>query len=208
MLGELDTEAIERLLETEFTGRIGCHAQGRTYAVPITYAYESGSVYGHSMEGLKLRMMRENPRVCFEVDRVRGPADWESVIAWGDFEELKGARAIEAFNLLMRHGRLPSGSDVHPSYVLRGTGPLTNSEDGRTILLYRITLTEKPAASNATDPGRRALTRAAEGVAYVYAREDTKQVQREAIKLCANAAISPWRRSAREPCFDVSSSAC
>src|SRR5712692_2410678 len=105
VLGELDAAAIESLLLTEVTGRIGCHAQGRTYVVPITYAYESGSVYGHSTEGLKLRMMRENPRVCFQVDRVRGPADWESVIAWGDFEELKGARAIEGFNLLMRRGR-------------------------------------------------------------------------------------------------------
>ncbi len=143
VLGELDAAAIESLLLNEVTGRIGCHAQGRTYVVPITYAYESGSVYGHSSEGLKLRMMRENPRVCFQVDRVRGPGDWESVIAWGEFEELKGARAIEGFNLLMRRGHLPPGSNVHPSYVLRGTGPLASSEDGRTILTYRIALSEK-----------------------------------------------------------------
>jgi len=69
--------------------------------------------------------------VRYQVDRVRGPADWESVIAWGDFEELKGARAIEGFNLLMRRGlmrrgRLPTGSNLHPSYVLRGTGPLAS----------------------------------------------------------------------------------
>jgi nitroimidazol reductase NimA-like FMN-containing flavoprotein (pyridoxamine 5'-phosphate oxidase superfamily) len=143
VLGELDAAAIEDLLQTEITGRIGCHAQGRTYVVPITYVYESGSVYGHSTEGLKVRMMRENPRVCFEVDRVRGPGDWESVIAWGEFEELKGGRAIEAFNLLMRHGRLPAGSNIHPSYVLRGSGALTASEDGRTVLIYRIELSEK-----------------------------------------------------------------
>jgi uncharacterized protein len=143
VLGELDAAAIEDLLQTETTGRIGCHAQGRTYVVPIIYAYESGSVYGHSSEGLKIRMMRENPQVCFQVDRVRGPADWESVIAWGEFQELKGARAIEAFNLLMRQGRLPAGPDVHPSYVLRGSGPLPRSQDGRTILTYRIALAEK-----------------------------------------------------------------
>jgi nitroimidazol reductase NimA-like FMN-containing flavoprotein (pyridoxamine 5'-phosphate oxidase superfamily) len=143
VLGELDDQAIERLLQTQVTGRIGCHAQGRTYVVPITYVYESGNIYGHSTEGLKVKMMRENPHVCFEVDRVLSPGDWESVIAWGEFKELKGARAIEAFNLLMRHGRLPSGSTVHPSYVLRGSGPLVPSEDGRTVLVYRIELSER-----------------------------------------------------------------
>jgi nitroimidazol reductase NimA-like FMN-containing flavoprotein (pyridoxamine 5'-phosphate oxidase superfamily) len=143
VLGELDAAAIEELLQTGTTGRIGCHAQGRTYVVPITYAYQSGSVYGHSSEGLKIRMMRENPQVCFQVDRVRGAADWESVIAWGEFEELTGARAIEAFNLLTRQASLPADSNVHPSYVLRGSGPLPRSQDGRAILIYRIALAEK-----------------------------------------------------------------
>ncbi|MEO8347703.1 MAG: hypothetical protein ABI610_02235 [Acidobacteriota bacterium] len=44
MLGELTPVVIEKLLASEFTGRIGCHADGKTYVVPITYAYQSGSV--------------------------------------------------------------------------------------------------------------------------------------------------------------------
>ena len=34
--------------------------------------------------------MRENPRLCFEVDMMDGFADWQSVIAWGMFSELHG----------------------------------------------------------------------------------------------------------------------
>ena len=70
MLGELSPEEIEEVLRSEITGRIGCHADGRTYVVPVTYGYQRGYVYCHSSEGLKLRMMRKNPVVCFEVDHV------------------------------------------------------------------------------------------------------------------------------------------
>ena len=59
MLGELSPEEIEEVLRSEITGRIGCHADGRTYVVPITYGYQRSYVYCHSPEGLKLRMMTE-----------------------------------------------------------------------------------------------------------------------------------------------------
>ncbi|MDQ5858161.1 MAG: pyridoxamine 5'-phosphate oxidase family protein, partial [Acidobacteriota bacterium] len=54
MLGQLSPEEIEQLLSSEITGRIGCHADGRTYVVPITYTYQSGNVYCHSAEGQKI----------------------------------------------------------------------------------------------------------------------------------------------------------
>ena len=40
MLGTLSSEQIEQVLRSEVIGRIGCHASGKTYVVPITYAYE------------------------------------------------------------------------------------------------------------------------------------------------------------------------
>lgn len=101
MLGELTAMEIDALLREEFVGRIGCHAEGRTYVVPVTYAYDGRAVYGHTREGLKLRMMRENPYVCFEVDRMRDLSDWESVIAWGCFEPLEGAAAEAGMALLV-----------------------------------------------------------------------------------------------------------
>ncbi|HUJ76140.1 MAG TPA: pyridoxamine 5'-phosphate oxidase family protein, partial [bacterium] len=90
MMGALEAAEIETVLKRGIIGRIGCHAQNRTYVVPVTYAYDGEYVYAHSAEGLKVDLMRANPEVCFEVDTYTSLTNWRSVIAWGHFEELKG----------------------------------------------------------------------------------------------------------------------
>jgi nitroimidazol reductase NimA-like FMN-containing flavoprotein (pyridoxamine 5'-phosphate oxidase superfamily) len=152
MLGKLDARAIEELLASEVTGRIGCHADGRTYVVPITYAYEDGSVYCHSAEGLKLRLMRKNPVVCFEVDRVQDMGNWKSVIATGRFEELHGRDALAAMDVLIkRFAAIERSGEPHPSYVFRKSEEYVFRKaeaeplqaDGREIVIFRIRLAEK-----------------------------------------------------------------
>ena len=108
MLGTLTSEQIEQVLRTEVIGRIGCHLEGRTYVVPITYAYLDGAVYAHSAEGLKLQMMRMNPAVCFEVDHMDDMANWRSVIATGRFEELHGEAAKLGLQVLLARLRVGS----------------------------------------------------------------------------------------------------
>lgn len=105
-VGVLSAERIEMLLERSAFGRLGCHAQGRTYVVPMSYAYENGLLYMRSGEGAKVRMMRENPNVCFQVDRIRSLADWESVIVFGAFRELRDRDAVDAMQRI--HDRLVS----------------------------------------------------------------------------------------------------
>lgn len=118
MLGDLKASEIEDLLCQNVIGRIGCHAFGKTYIVPITYAYDDGEVYAHSNEGMKLHMMRENPHVTFEVDCVDGAGNWKSVIASGVFQELTGDEAQSRFAWLVDEvsGHLagPPGETVHP----------------------------------------------------------------------------------------------
>ena len=118
MVGDLSATQIEDLLGENIFGRIGCHAFGRTYVVPITYAYDGNYVYANSDEGMKLHMMRSNPSVCFEVDTVDGNANWQSVIAAAHFEELHGEQARAAWHLLVdrleRSVTTPPGASVHP----------------------------------------------------------------------------------------------
>jgi nitroimidazol reductase NimA-like FMN-containing flavoprotein (pyridoxamine 5'-phosphate oxidase superfamily) len=102
MLGELTSGEIDGVLRSEAIGRIGCYAFGRPYVVPITYAYDGVAIYGHSREGLKLRMMRSHPTVCFEVERFESPSSWQSVIALGTFSELEPPAADIAMQLLRR----------------------------------------------------------------------------------------------------------
>ncbi len=135
MLGELHAPEIERVLRENVIGRVGVHAFGRTYVVPITYVYDGNAIYAHSREGMKMHMMRENPHVCFEVDRMDGVANWESVIAHGRFEELHGERAQSALEMLIEtlEPRLdgPAGASAHPR------------SDTTPALTYRIVLEEK-----------------------------------------------------------------
>ena len=88
MFGKLNTDEIDQLLSNQLVGRIGCHDDGITYVVPISYAYDGTNIYAHSFNGLKLNIMRKNPKVCFEVDDTQDLANWRSAICWGEFEEL------------------------------------------------------------------------------------------------------------------------
>ncbi len=135
VLGELTKSQVEDVLRTNVVGRLGCHAFGQTYVAPITYVYEGNYVYGHTSVGMKLQIMRGDPRVCFEVDNMDGLANWISVIAWGTFEELRGSNAERAMQLLVEQieSRIsgPPGGSVHPR---SGMMP---------VVFYRIKLDQK-----------------------------------------------------------------
>jgi nitroimidazol reductase NimA-like FMN-containing flavoprotein (pyridoxamine 5'-phosphate oxidase superfamily) len=135
----LDSDAIEHLLQTAAVARLGCHAEGRTYVVPVSYAYYGGACYGHMSEGLKLRMLRANPSVCVQIDRVQGLSRWESVIAWGTFEELSGNVAREGAELFMQriHTAL-TGHEAGSAELAR----LVERALARGVV-YRIRLDEK-----------------------------------------------------------------
>jgi uncharacterized protein len=136
MLGELTSGEIDGVLRREAIGRIGCYAFGRPYVVPITYAYDGVAVYGHSREGLKLRMMRSHPTVCFEVERFESPSSWQSVIVLGTFSELEPPEADIAMELLRR--RL---APLVASATSAPDGPLHAS--GMPWSVFRILLGER-----------------------------------------------------------------
>ena len=140
MLGELSQEQIDHLLRTEQLGRIGCHAGGVTYIVPVSYVFDGISIYALSAEGMKLRMMRENPRVCFEVEHVERWYNWQSVIAWGTFEELHDAEAERAYQLL--HSRLTPLIEFESRTSAGGDAPAPGVA-AEQFVLYRIRLEDR-----------------------------------------------------------------
>lgn len=92
MLGKLTADQIDAVLENNITGRLGCTDGVKVYVVPVSYAFNGEYVIAHSKEGMKIRMMREHPQVCFQVDEMDDHANWRSVIAWGTYEELTDPR--------------------------------------------------------------------------------------------------------------------
>ena len=77
------------LLKSCKVGRLGCVDKGEPYIVPINYLFEDDSIYSHSLPGRKIEILRAHPRACFQVDEVRDYFDWRSVIAIGNFEEIR-----------------------------------------------------------------------------------------------------------------------
>ena len=140
MLGSLTPEQIETLVHTEVIGRIGCHADGKKYVVPITFVYDDGCIYGHSAVGMKVEMMRKNPTVCFEVDAMQNMANWQSVIASGTIEEPHGAAAMMGMQKLINKLKpLITSQTSQPSHGM------AHQQDVGQIqaVVYRIRLTEK-----------------------------------------------------------------
>ncbi len=142
MFGDLSQKEIEEVLHHEVIGRVGCHAEGLTYVVPVSYAYDGEFVYGHTLEGMKIQMMRKNRNVCFEVDSLKNMANWQSVIAWAEFEELTD-ETNRTFAIKKLHERiLPMISSA--TTRLSPDWPFTPS-DVNSIkgIVYRLKLTKK-----------------------------------------------------------------
>ena len=99
---DLSSDEIEDFLGGQRIARLGCHAGGETYVVPVIYAYADGAVVTVTQEGRKTAMLRENPSVCVEVDEydAEGKGSWRSVIAQGTSEELVGEEIETALALL------------------------------------------------------------------------------------------------------------
>lgn len=142
MFGKLKPEEIEVFLNSHLVGRIGCHSGGRTYVVPVSYAYDGDNIYVHSLEGLKVEMMRENPSVCFQVDDTRKLSDWQSVICWGEFEEItEMAAKKEALDLL--NSRVAPQLTSETMHVNPEWPFTSNSVDTIKGLFFKIKVREK-----------------------------------------------------------------
>src|SRR5215207_2533292 len=120
MIGQLHPDEIEEVLHHAHVGRLASISEGRPYVVPITYVYAGDAVYGHSMPGRKVKAMRIDPHVCFEVDE-RDGVNWRSVVAEGIYEELHDEVERRAALQLMA-GTAPEVApveDTAPSVVFR-----------------------------------------------------------------------------------------
>jgi nitroimidazol reductase NimA-like FMN-containing flavoprotein (pyridoxamine 5'-phosphate oxidase superfamily) len=145
MIGKLTFEEIESLLRQQFVGHLGCQDKNIVYVVPVSYAYDGGYIYCHSFEGQKVAMMRNNPKVCFQVDEMKDMANWKSVITWGNFEEIDGEMERRKALHILSARRLPISSSI--TTHLGETWPFTdegaNVLKGIDGLFFRILLKEK-----------------------------------------------------------------
>ena len=88
IITEMDRTGCMALLRSSRHGRLACAKDGQPYVVPITFAEEGNYLYGFSLVGQKVLWMRENPKVCVQVDEFGETRGWRSVVVYGRYEEL------------------------------------------------------------------------------------------------------------------------
>jgi len=85
------------------------HGDQYPYVIPLCYTYHNNSVYFHARKkGQKLNYIKNNNRVCFQVDKVKtlktasSPCDYSlkytSVIIYGQAEEVHDFNEKELVN--------------------------------------------------------------------------------------------------------------
>ena len=145
MIGNLTNEEIEEVLKQNVLGRIGCNDGKRTYVVPVNYVYDGKCIIAHSYEGMKIKMMRKNSDVCFEVDEMKTFTNWKSVIAWGEYQELTDERkrydAMKLFVDRMLHVKISKSARL-PHAAEEAVQPHFPQGNSRSVI-YRIVITEK-----------------------------------------------------------------
>ena len=142
MLGSLTQQQCTYLLTRGNIGRIGCSVASKPYIVPITYIYDNGFIYGHAYEGMKIKMMRRNKYVCFQVDDIDNLASWRSVVAFGVYEELKTVASQQKAKALFMDRLYPLtlGHSVSPAREF--ADPPHQVEKKLKPVMFRIRVTE------------------------------------------------------------------
>ncbi|MEQ1942662.1 pyridoxamine 5'-phosphate oxidase family protein [Mesorhizobium sp. VNQ89] len=108
IIRELSQQACLEILAAARVGRLACASDGQPYVVPITIALAQHSLYSFSLPGQKIDWMRQNPKVCLQVDQAGRGDGWKSVVVTGTYEELPdriGSKLERehAWSLLSKH---------------------------------------------------------------------------------------------------------
>lgn len=124
-----DTTVIDSLLTKATTCRLGMCADNVPYVVPMNFAHQGNTVFLHcAKKGKRYDMLKQNPKVCFEIDIDGGPIAsavpqnacksgyaYQSLIANGKVRFIDDdAEKTSALNLICKkyfHATLPMAAE-------------------------------------------------------------------------------------------------
>jgi uncharacterized protein len=79
----------KQLLRRVSFGRLACSLNDQPYIVPVCFAYQQDCLYIFSTAGKKVEWMRQNPKVCLQIDEIGNRSNWTSVVVYGTYLELR-----------------------------------------------------------------------------------------------------------------------
>ena len=129
MMKMLSDDEAHKVFQFARIARLGCIVNGEPYVVPINCHLEDDCLYSHSLNGLKISGLRENPRACVQVDEIESDLCWRSAIAFGKFEEIiKPSERAHILNKLLQ--RFPMLTPVESAIAIDGSS--------QEVIVFRI----------------------------------------------------------------------
>jgi uncharacterized protein len=137
IIHELTPEECLEVVSRARHGRLACARYNQPYIVPFFFYvdHERECLYSFSTLGQKIEWMRENPRVCVEVDEIVDQFNWCTVIVTGRYEELLDSKRDQeakrrAYELFQQRS----------AWWLPGASKAVSGEEHHTPIVYRITI--------------------------------------------------------------------
>ena len=122
MMRMLSDEDARHLLHEARVVRLGCIVNREPYVVPINCHLEGDALYSHSLAGLKIAGLRENPNACVQVDEIESDLRWRSAIAFGKYEEITRPNdRADILNTLLR--QFPMLTPVESAMAVDASAP-------------------------------------------------------------------------------------
>jgi nitroimidazol reductase NimA-like FMN-containing flavoprotein (pyridoxamine 5'-phosphate oxidase superfamily) len=129
MMKMLSNDEARRLFDIARVARLGCIVNGEPYVVPINCHLEGDYLYSHSLPGLKITGLRENPGACVQVDEIESDLHWRSAIAFGKYEEMtKSTERADVLTKLLR--KFPLLTPVESAIAVDGAA--------QEVIVFRI----------------------------------------------------------------------
>jgi nitroimidazol reductase NimA-like FMN-containing flavoprotein (pyridoxamine 5'-phosphate oxidase superfamily) len=134
LIHELTPTECRDILSRATLARLACARADQPYVVPVSFSYdaESNCLFSFSTVGRKVDWMRENPKVCVEVDDVDDRFHWTTIVIFGRYEEIDGS--VEHKDLRERALALFEGRS---EWWLPGAAKLAPREHPA-VVVYRI----------------------------------------------------------------------
>jgi nitroimidazol reductase NimA-like FMN-containing flavoprotein (pyridoxamine 5'-phosphate oxidase superfamily) len=91
LIHELSERDCFEILGRGTLGRLGCARHDQPYLVPIHFSFDPDRrcLYAFSAVGQKIEWMRDNPKVCLEVEEITDSHQWTTVVVLGRYLEIR-----------------------------------------------------------------------------------------------------------------------
>jgi nitroimidazol reductase NimA-like FMN-containing flavoprotein (pyridoxamine 5'-phosphate oxidase superfamily) len=129
-----ESQCMEVLARTNL-GRLACARAGQPYIVPIFFSFDPDDqcLYSFSTVGQKIEWMRDNPKVCVEVEDISDQFHWITVVVTGRYQEI--GDAVKAHDARQRAQKL---FQERPQWWLPGAANLASGEERAEHVIYSI----------------------------------------------------------------------